>query len=65
MWHMIYDTWPVEGGEPFLNILAPLLLRFPSEGFLKIFFKGSLTDWIEEWKKDKGFVEQPWLHWAC
>ena len=39
MWHMTFDRWQVGGGETFLKISAAQLLRFWSEGILKIIWK--------------------------
>ena len=60
---MTHDTFKVGGGEPFLKMLAPLLLRFGSEGVLKIWRK-RVTEQITE-LLTKLFVEQPQLHRVC
>ena len=36
---MAYDRWHTEGGEYFINISGPKLLRLGSEGILKIFLQ--------------------------
>ena len=56
----------VGGGEPFIKMLAPLLLRFWSEGVLKLFFTkdGSLTLLINK-SITKVFVEHPRLDQVC
>ena len=54
------DMGNMEGGENSLNISGPQLLRFGSEGVLKIWRK-TMTDLM-----NKGFfVEQPRLHQVC
>ena len=45
MWHGTHEMWKMKGGEHFLKILAPYLLRFVSEGVLKIFSQRT-TEWL-------------------
>ena len=44
MWHVTHDIWHVERGEHSLKVSGPLLIRFASEGVLKIG-----TNWITDW----------------
>ena len=53
MWHVTHDMWQVGGGEPSLKISAPQLLRFPSEGLLKIISQ-RMTNGVNELMNDKG-----------
>ena len=39
MWHVTRDMWHMEGGEQSLKLPGPLLIRFWSEGVLKIWRK--------------------------
>ena len=36
-WHVTQEMWQIVGGENFLKFFGPQLLRFGSEGVLKIF----------------------------
>ena len=50
---MTHDISQVGGGKPPLKISAPLLLRFPSEGLLKIFSQ-MITLLINQLMNDEG-----------
>ena len=61
---MARDIWQMVGGEHSLKIPAPQLFLFGIDSVLKILNKW-ITQWMNNDRVTKVFVEKPCLHWVC